>query len=229
MCLFQFWRYTLGMINKSLTTVIYLSSNREDPEFEKKIQEDLLSKHGDISIVSVTQKPVDLGRNICVSDVGVSGYNFIRQVLIACENATTLYVTHAEADCLYSPDYFTFVPPRLDACYRNSNVYVQKYGQDYVCKKQGSTFSSVVGREFYIKRLKELFNGLLMWNTEMKNFPKEIGKKYFDHYEFFETRYPCISFKTGKGMRRHSPSDEKPMYELPYWGSIRELRKKLCI
>jgi hypothetical protein len=150
-------------------------------------------------------------------------------VLIACENAATPYVTHAEADCLYSPDYFTFIPPRPDACYRNSNVYVQKYRQDFVCKKEGSTFSSVVGREFYIKRLKELFNGLPMWNTEMKNFPKEIGKLYFDHYEYFETKYPCISFKTGHGMRKHSPSNEQPLYWLPYWGSIKTLREEyLC-
>ncbi len=204
--------------------IIYLTSNRENPIFEEKIQVDLLTKCGDIPIVSVSQKPIDLGKNICVGDVGVSGFNFIRQVLIACENTNADYVIHAEADCLYSSDYFTVEPPRLDTCSRNSNVYVQKYGRDYVCKKKGSTFSSIVGREFYIKRLKELFKGQPTWNTEMKNFPKEIGKLYFDHYEYFETRFACISFKTGRGMRKHSPSSEKPEYWLPYWGKIKDLR-----
>ncbi len=207
-------------------TIIYLSSNREDPEFERKIQVDLLSKCGDIPIVSVTQKPMDFGKNICVGDVGASGFNFCKQVLIACESASTDFVIHAEADCVYSPDYFDFTPPRLDACYRNSNIYVQKYGQDYVCKKTGSTFSSVVGREFYVERLRKLFEGLPMWSTEMKNFPKEIGKKFFSSYEYFETEYPCVSFKTGQGMRKHSPSDEVPVYELPYWGSIKNLKEK---
>lgn len=209
-------------------TIIYLSSCREDPEFERKIREDLLSKT-DLPIVSVTQKPMDFGKNICVGQNGASGFNFCRQVLIACENSQTEYVIHAESDCLYSPDYFTFIPPALDICYRNSNIYVQKYRQDFACKKEGSTFSSVVGREFYIKRLKELLEGQPMWNTEMKNFPKEIGKKYFDHYEYFQTKYPCLSFKTGKGMRHHSPSDEIPVYELPYWGSIKELKTKYGI
>ena len=207
-------------------TIIYLSSNRESPEFERKIQEDLYSKHGNLPIVSVTQKPSSLGNNLCVGDVGTSGFNFIRQVLIACEMAQTDYVIHAEADCLYSPDYFTWIPPKLDVCYRNSNIYVQKFHQDFACKKTGSTFSSVVGREFYIKRLHELLDDQPMWNTEMKNFPKEIGKPYFDSYEYFETKYPCLSFKTGKGMRKHSPSDEVPIYDLPYWGSIKELRLK---
>lgn len=206
-------------------TVIYLSSNDEDEGFERKIQTDLLLKCGRLSIVSISQKPINLGKNICVGKVGSSGFNFCRQVLIACENADTDYVIHAEADCLYSPDYFTFVPSKLDVCYRNGNIYVQKYGQDFVCKKEGSTFSSVVGREFYIRRLKMLLEGQPRWNTEMKNFPKEIGKRYFDSYEYFQTKDPCISFKTGKGMRKHSSSDEIPVYGLSYWGNIKKLKE----
>jgi hypothetical protein len=209
--------------------IIYLTSNREDPQFEAKIQADLLSKCGGIPIVSVSQKPVSLGKNICVGEVGASGFNFCRQVLIACENTDADLVIHAEADCLYSPDYFSYIPPKIEVCYRNSNIYIQKYRQDFVCKKGGSTFSSIVGREFYIKRLRELFTGMPTWSTEMRNFPKEIGKLYFDHYEYFQTEYPCISFKTGKGMRKHSPSSEVPVYKLPYWGSIKELKKRLCI
>ena len=206
-----------------------MTSNREAPEFEKKIQADLLSKCGDIPIVSVSQKPIDFGKNVCVGDVGASGYNYCRQVLIACENATTDLVIHAEADCIYSPDYFTFEPERLDIPYRNTNIWVQKYKQDFACKKDSSVFSQVVGREFSIKRLKSLFEGLPMWSTEYKNFPKEIGKKIFEGWEYFETEFPCISFKTGQGMRKHSNSDEVPIYNLPHWGEIKKLRRKLGI
>jgi hypothetical protein len=205
--------------------IIYVSSNKESPEFEEKTRQDLLEKAGGRPIVSVTQKPVDLGKNICVGEVGASGYNFCRQVLIACENSDSDYVISAESDCLYSPDYFEFVPERLDAPYRNKNIYVQKYGQDYFCKKKMSTFSQVVGREFYIKRLKELFGDGPMWDAKMKNFPKEIGKPLFTEFLFFETKYPCISFKTGKGMRRHSNSDGTPVYDLPMWGNVKNLRK----
>lgn len=207
------------------STIIYVSSNREDPEFEKKIIDDLSSKAGNLPIVSITQKPIDLGNNICVGDVGASGYNFCRQVLMACEASKTDFVVSAEADCLYSPDYFNFVPPRIDLPYRNTNIYVQKYRGDFVNKKDKSTFSQVVGREFYIKRLKELFGDLPQWNPDMKNFPKEIGKLLFEEFGFFNTEYPCISFKTGKGMRKHSPTGSTEVYELPYWGSIKNLKK----
>jgi len=207
-------------------SIIYVTSNREDPEFERKTREDLIKKAGDMPIISISQKPINLGYNLCVGDVGVSGFNFCRQNLLACELANTDFVISAESDCLYSPDYFHFRPERLDIPYRNTNIYVQKYGRNYFCKKSMSTFSQVVGREFYIKRLRELLEGQSQWSTEMKNFPKEINKKLFEEFAYFETKYPCLSFKTGKGMRKHSTTEEIPIYELPYWGSIKELRKK---
>lgn|SRR3990167_9868276 len=211
-------------------TIIYVSSNREDERFEEKTRRNLLRRAGEIPIVSVTQKPVDLGQNICVGDVGASGYNFCRQVLIACEKATTPLVISVESDCLYSPDYFYFRPEKLDIPYRNTNIYVQKYNQDFFCKKTMSTFSQVVGREFYIKRLKELFESCPdMWSTKLKNFPKEIGKPLFERFAYFETEYPCISFKTGNGMRKHSNSDEIPVYKLPHWGLGKDLRKEYGI
>lgn len=205
-------------------TVIYISSNREDPEFEKKIQQDLLTKVGGLPIISVTHKPTNLGKNIVVGDVGLSGFNICKQILIGCENATTDFVISAESDCLYPEDYFTYRPDRTDIPYRNTNIYVQKHKQDFCCKKDSSLFSQIVGREFYIKRLKELFKDMPMWSTEYKNFPKEIHKKLFNKYEYFETKNPCISFKTGNGLRRHSNTNEIPVYELPYWGSIKDLR-----
>lgn len=206
-------------------TIIYVSSNKEDPEFERKTRETLIHNSKGLPIVSVTQKPIPLGMNICVGDVGASGFNFCRQVLMACEAATTPFVISAESDCIYPPDYFEFTPKRLDVPYRNTNIYVQKYKQDFVNKKQGSTFAQVIGREFYIKRLRSLLEGQPQWSMEMKNFPKEIGKPLFEEFEYFESKNPCISFKTGDGMRKHSATGNTEVYELPYWGKIKDVRK----
>jgi len=204
-------------------TVIYVSSNKEDSEFERKTREDLLKKVGDLPIISVTQKPVDLGKNICVGDVGASGFNFCRQNLIACQEAKTDVVISAESDCLYSKDYFEFRPEKLDISYRNTNIYVQHYGNDCFFKKDMSTFSQVVGREFYKDRLELLFQDQPEWDATKKNFPKEIKRKLFDEFETFETEGPCLSFKTGKGMRRYTQSERVPIYELPYWGKTKEI------
>lgn len=209
-------------------SIIYVSSGHESPEFERKTRETLLKNCGNLPIVAVTQKPVDLGescKNIVVGEVGASGFNFCRQVQIACENASTDFVISAESDCIYPPDYFQFTPRRLNVPYRNTNIFVQKYKQDFVCKKHSSTFAQIVGREFYIKRLNSLFVDQPMWDLKMRNFPKEINRMLFDEFEYWESENPCVSFKTGNGMRKHSPTGSMEFDSLPYWGNIGELRK----
>lgn len=211
-------------------TIIYYTSNRENPKFEKKIRANILKYKGDLPIISVSQKPIDFGENICVGEVGISGFNMFRQVQIACEAAKTQFVISAEADCLYPPDYFTYLPPRDDKAFRNSNVYVMAYGKHYFFKKDGSTFAQIIGRKFYLKVLAELFKGAPKWSPEEKNFPKERTKRsdifWPDQKMSFETANPCLSFKTGKGMRFRSPSYSTRFNNLPFWGSTDKLIQK---
>jgi hypothetical protein len=209
-------------------TILYYTSNKENPEFEKKIQENLLRVCGDLPIVSVSHKPIDLGKNICVGDVGVSGFNMFRQVLIGCEEATTKFIISAEADCLYPPDYFKFVPERDDVPHRNTNLYVMGDHRDYFWRKpEGATHAQIVGREFYIKRLKELFEGAPMWSPEEINFPKERKHKedVFDKIEYWQGENPVIQIKTHQGMRYYTHSERIPIYDLPYWGNGKTLRR----
>lgn len=209
--------------------VIYISSNREKPEFEQKIIDDMLSKKGDLPVYSVTQKPMNLGTNKCIGDVGTSGFNFCRQLQMVVEMADVDYVISCEADCLYSPDYFTFIPPRLDTVYRNTKNYVIPYKQNYFLFKRSQTAFQISGRNFLLNRLNYLLTGQPQWDTKMKNFPKEIGKSFLESWETFETRYGCFSIKTGQGMRRFTLSSTVPVPELEYWGDARTIRKKyLC-
>ncbi len=208
-------------------TIIYYTSNRENPGFEKRVRKNLLKVCGGLPIISVSQKPIDLGKNICIGDVGVSGFNMFRQVQIACEAAATPFVISAEADCLYAPDYFKFIPPRDDMPYRDSNLYVMPDKRDYFFyKKEGATHAQIVGRTFYLKILKELFTGAPKWNAEEKNFPKERWKKadVFDEILYWKTENPVFQIKTHKGMRYYTHSDRTPIPSLPYWGSGEKVR-----
>lgn len=216
--------------------IVYCSSNKEDPLFETRIQETLLQNRGDIPIIAVTQKPQpifggvipDKYTNICVGDdIGVSGYNFFRQVLIGCLASDADYVISAEADTVYPPDYFQFTPPRLDACYRNSNLYVMGDHRDYWFRKEeGATHSQIVGRKFYIKTLVDLFDGGPEWSETEFNFPKERHKKadVFDHIEYWQTENPVFQIKTHRSMRYYTNSDRIPVHELPYWGKGVDIR-----
>ena len=217
---------------KNLITIIYCSSNREHPLFEQRIREGILKNCGGLQIVSVTQKPIsDFGKNICVGDdVGVSGFNFFRQSLIACLEAKTKFVLTTEADCCYPPDYFQFIPPKEDICYRNSNLYVMGDHRDYWSyKPEGATHSQIIGREFYVETLEKWFRGAPQWSPNEKNFPKErwgkedvFGKQ---EIEYYRTENPVFQIKTHRSMRYFTTSDRIPRYELPYWGSGAKIRK----
>ena len=208
-------------------TIIYYSSNREDPGFESRVREYLVKNCGNIPIISVTQKPIDLGTNICVGEKGASGFNMFRQVQIALEHCATDFVISAEADCLYPPDYFEFTPPRKDVCYRDSSLYVMPDLRDYFFyKEEGATHAQIVGREFYLNTINKLFEGAPKWAFEELNFPKERwGKEdVFDKIEYYETN-PVFQIKTHKGMRYYTHSDRTPILGIPYWGLGKTIRK----
>jgi hypothetical protein len=213
--------------------IVYCSSNMEDPKFEDRIKANILIACNGIPIISVTQKPIDFGKNICVGDdIGVSGFNFFRQVLIGCEEANAAFIISAEADCMYPPDYFTFRPKKIDVCYRNKNLYVMPDKRPYFFHKPGgATHSQIVGREFYISRLKMLFGDGPMWSTEEKNFPKERHRKedVFEknQIEFWETENPVFQVKTHRGLRYYTQSDRTPIHDIPYWGNGKVVRKEL--
>lgn len=213
-------------------TIIYYSSGREDQKLEKNVKENILKNCGDIPIVSVTQFPSDgFGFNICVGDVGVSGFNMFRQVQVALRYIRTEFVVSAEADCLYPPDYFQFTPKENNLCYRTSNLYVMPDKRAfYFHKEEGATHAQVIGTKFYLERLDRLFYGAPKWNTEEKNFPRERHGKVdiFSDKEIkhWKTENPVVQIKTHKGMRYYTRSDRTPIYKLPYWEGGVEFRKK---
>ena len=206
--------------------IIYISSNKEKIEFERRIIIDMLHKTGDLPVFSVTQKPMGFSNNIVVGDVGASGFNFCRQLQMVIESAKVDYVISCESDCLYSPDYFKFVPKHLDRVYRNTHNFVLTYGKDTFYTKDSQTAFQVAGRDFLLNRLNHLLKGQPQWNTEMKNFPKEIGQPFLEGWDTFKTKYGCFQIKTAEAMRKQTRHGKEPLSELPYWGTAKQVREK---
>lgn len=207
--------------------IIYYTSNREKPGFEERVRDNILKVNPGLEVISVSQKPINFGKNICIGDVGTSGFNMFRQVQIACNNTKAKFVISAEADCLYPPDYFEFEPLRDDVCYRNTNLYVMPDARDYFFyKREGATHAQIVGREYYLKILNTLLPDKEMWNTQEKNFPKERWNQedVFKDIEYYKTTNPVFQIKTHLGMRYYTHSDRNPIYSLSYWGKGKAVR-----
>ena len=119
-----------------MNTIIYYSANTEDPIFEKKIMDNIKLQAGDLPIISVTRKPVDMGKNICIGEQPICYSNSFKQILIGLKLATTDFCIAAESDVLYPREYFTFIPPLKDKPYRYTNLWVHFDGRDKFWKKK---------------------------------------------------------------------------------------------
>jgi len=188
-----------------------------------------------VSLISVSQKPIDFGHNICVGDVGISGNNTWRQFQIGVEAAKTRYVCPAEADYLHPVEYFDFKPPTDDSFYIAQPLWVlfcQK-GKSYVFapKPEGSEAAMVVSRDFILKMLDKMFNGR-RYNKEDFWMAKDVRQNLPYLYkqgkcEYFNMSAPLITFKTDENMHRRTRTVySKRVAELPYWGSAKRLIRK---
>jgi hypothetical protein len=205
------------MMNK---TIIYYTSNRENPLFEQKIIADLRSKKGDLPIISVSQKPLDLGTNICVGDIGLSYLNEYKQILAGVKLATTDYIITAESDFLYAPEYFQ-LEPKGENIYRYDNIWIMwlhDKKDNFHRKLRCSEGAQIVKRDYFIKILEKYLNS-----------PDPLHSPYFKQpWSYLQGQNPCVSFKTGRGVSKHTGIRYEPenvTTSLPYWGDVNKLRE----
>ena len=207
-------------------TVIYYTSNQENVEFENKIQQSLLKAIGDLPLISVSQKPINFGKNICVGDVGLSNQNIRRQFQIGAKEANTKFVCAAEADFLYVPEYFNFQPERDDTIYYADNLYVLWHHKAGFRPKKQSEGAIVVNRDYIVSEIEDMYkdNGEWQYELESRSEAKYIFKRC--NTEPFHNDSPIVTFKTGNSLHFASPTSKIDKYEIPYWGSAKELRRK---
>lgn len=114
------------------TTVIYITDNNLDERIDVLCKKNILESIGDLPLISVSQKPIDFGRNICVGKLPRSSLSINIQIMKALEIIETEYIAIAEHDCLYTNEHFSFTPSNKDVFYYNENVWVlQVYSKDF--------------------------------------------------------------------------------------------------
>jgi hypothetical protein len=103
----------------------------------EKIRNNLLKiTNNEYPIISVTQKPINFGRNMCVGEIGKSKYNEYKQILIGALEAKTKYIACVEDDVLYSPDHFEYRPPADIFAYDN-NYWFAQIRKDFYWRASG--------------------------------------------------------------------------------------------
>ncbi len=215
-------------------TVLYYTSNREDEKFEKNIRKNILKQKGNLPLISVSQKPIDFGQNICVGEHENCYGNEFRQIQIGLRQVKTKYVISAESDVLYPPEYFQFQPTDANY-YRYSNVWMHYArpqtnldGPLVAFFKLYTDGAQIMKTEFWLNLIDNNIG------TEDTWFTKEYTLNRFTQETIPQNTWtsenPVITFKTLNNISRKSCYKKRiePLSSLPYWGDINKLKKRIC-
>ncbi|KKS11058.1 MAG: hypothetical protein UU66_C0030G0008 [Parcubacteria group bacterium GW2011_GWB1_41_5] len=220
-------------------TIIYYSANTISPQFYEHTKNALLKAAGDISIISVSHKPMDLGKNICVGDIGASNINIYKQLLIGAKEATTEYIATAEDDTLYSASHFTHRPTTTGVFAYNMNKWsLFTWSEPPIFSNRGRrTLNAMIApRKLLIEALEERFAKYPKDEMIQLRFWGELGRyeKYLGvtvrETEQFQSEIPIIMFNHPESLNYKQQGERKRLgidraFELPYWGKASDVVK----
>jgi len=152
-------------------TVLFYTSNYSKHRLVDEVKENLLNVIGEYPLISISQKPMDFGTNICVGDVGRSHLNIYRQILIGCKAAKTKYVGMAEDDILYSAEHFTEKRPERGHFLYDMNkwsIFTWTDPPMYSLRRRKVVNHLIAERQMLINALEERFDkyGCLEFGTD---------------------------------------------------------------
>lgn len=102
--------------------VVYYTENRCPEPIFSAVQNQIKRSINGHQLVSVSLQPIDFGDNVTLGlQRGI--LTMFQQILTGLSHSTADIVFLCEHDVLYSPDHFSFVPPRNDVFYYNEHTY----------------------------------------------------------------------------------------------------------
>ena len=204
--------------------IVYFTDSRLEEGLDEAVRKQILRAANGIPIISVTQKPIDFGRNICV---GVKPRNFLnlyRQLLTgikATEKDSIVFT--CEHDVFYHASHFAFTPPRKEKIYYNLNRFYWMRNKDFYISTIGKrALSQGVGhRDVFLAHAKE------------QVITREIGaaSPCVGPFKNFESKCPNIDIRHGGNFSIFGVFDESHLSRripsVEHWGTPRRFQEKV--
>lgn len=226
------------MRDPNLTVVYYTASVLREPFFSNA-QKQLTQAAGRLPIISISQKPLALGENICV-ELGRSYLNIYKQMLIGAKAAKTKYIAFAEDDTLYSAEHFrTYMPKDDEFAFDVSrwSLYTWSSPPVFSIKSRRSNSTLIAVRDLFIEAMEERFAKfpdesqikLKNW-AEPSRYESHLGVTVRTGFEF-SSDVPCITFSHPDAIGYDIQGELKALgkmkaYEIPYWGRASDVMER---
>lgn len=200
-------------------TILYYTANVVAEKISSAVIRSL-KKHG-YPIISISQKPMNLGTNIVVPEHR-SVQNIYRQILVGAKAATTEYVALCEDDCLYLPEHFTHRPEKAPFTYNINRWNFHLLEGVYSYRNRPVLSQCIANREALIKNLEERVGLPKLYDKDCGEFglyEKQLGITECE-YETFSTTQPNMVICHVKNIsgRKYIGKDADPITELEPWG-----------
>jgi len=143
---------------KTPRTIIYYTDSKLERTLADAVRRNLAEVSGPIPIISVSQKPLRFGDNICVGEKPRSTQSMYEQILIGAEAAPEGSIIYlCEHDVFYHSSHFAKLPKDKGAFYFNTNRYYWRPGMAGFFPAPGNkAFSqAVASREYVIAHCKK--------------------------------------------------------------------------
>jgi len=219
-------------------TVVYYTANMLPEEFHNTTAKHLLMVTEDLPIISVSHKPVAIGKNIVV-DLEYSYFNIYRQALLGAQEAKTKYIALVEDDELYSAEHFKYRPRKTAFGYNMCYWGIYTWRDNFHYKGRRNLGNLICDREAFIKAMVERFNKYPAPNKDdqhLKDIWAEPGK-YENQLgvtqnptENYYSNPPNIKFShetelSFQGLGKRKRGGDLQAIELPYWGWHKAIRQ----
>ena len=226
------------------TTIISLVDNNLDPDLWSLCKDYLIWAAEDIPIISVSQKPIDLGTNICVGNIGRKMESVWMQALAGAEAATTRFVAMAAQDNLYPRGCFAYQPSRDDMFYYNFNYVFFHYKGEYdgmfgVNNEIRTAFSQMVcNRQLLVDALSWAIgevdsgndvknkDGLIMEPGAWKSLFCKDRAIRFTGYDFYWDKWPSVDIRHDRNFTKYKRFYKMLSPRSLYWGSLEDIWNK---
>ena len=223
-------------------TILYCTCNKVSEEILERFRQNLLIvTKGQYPIISVSQKPIDFGTNICVGELGQSKYNEYLQILTGLREIKTKYVAIVDDDTLYSAEHF-LQRPSDDTFLFESNYWFAQIGQEHYWRiadenKKGGMWGCISNTQNILNNLETRYK---LYPTP-DNLPPYFGEPGWHDEQFgmtskrviISSSKPCVIFVHSTSMggiqlvrfrRRYGdPLPENRCEVLEGFGSAKEL------
>lgn len=219
-------------------TAIFYTANVVHEPFAGIVRNQLTKAIGDLPLISVSQKPMDFGENICIGEIGRSHLNLYRQILIGAKAAKTKYVACAEDDILYSQEHFQ-IRPRAGNFGYNMNkwsIFTWSNPPVFSYRHRKVVNSLIAERDMLVEALEERFAKypddskvpLKYWGDPGR-YENYLGVTVRPTEEIY-SKVPNIVFSheeafgfLSRGIRKSLGNPQA--YEIPVWGKAADIVK----